>query len=71
MSEEHICQKYGGQCECFEATLMGFSSPVGRQCELCPFYNYYSINGCKGTYCHNPMMNICITIVMNYSLHLS
>ena len=48
MSEGGICQEYGGQCECFEASPSGFSSRVGRQCELCPFYSYYSDNVCKG-----------------------
>ena len=48
MSEDEVCQAYGGQCQCDEVTEVGLSSSIGRQCTLCPFYMHRSGNGCTG-----------------------
>lgn len=50
MSDNYICEAYGGQCEC-DGVPQSLSSRIGRQCELCPFYSYSSIDGCTGTFC--------------------
>jgi hypothetical protein len=53
MSEDEVCQTYGGQCQCDEVTEVGMSSPIGRRCTLCPFYMHRSGNGCTACTCPN------------------
>lgn len=70
MSETYVCEAYGGQCECDEVSQMGFSSRIGRQCELCPLYTHHSINGCTGTsIIMTPLL--LLKAELNYSLYLS
>ena len=44
-----MCEGYGGQCPCM-AAADAFVNITGRQCNLCPFFNYLTPQGCTGTY---------------------
>ena len=52
-----MCEEYGGQCPCM-AAADGFINITGRQCNLCPFLNYLTPQGCAGMY--NTVPPLCI-----------